>query len=237
MLDLVSREDLPSAVALNSAHSTCRASLDRRSADCCSASSGSRGAISFNSASFLAVIAALWFADAAVERAGRPRRARDLASTGRRDSLRPQAAPRASAARRRHGDQRRGGRTLLFLPVFARDVLDREAEGLARLWAAMGVGALAERAGDGVSLSNSAGRGRLLLAGSVCSSGWRCGVRAVAQLSLSCIFLALVGRRNGQHYDHGQHAVPDAGAGRDARPRHEHVRARLSSASRRSEAC
>jgi MFS family permease len=86
-----------------------------------------------------------------------------------------------------------GAPFLIFLPVFARDVLNHEAQGLARLWAATGVGALLSSLAMSYGLSNSRRRERLLLAGSVFF-----GLAVVAfamsrNFALSCLLLALVG--------------------------------------------
>jgi MFS family permease len=86
-----------------------------------------------------------------------------------------------------------GGPFLIFLPVFARDVLNREAEGLARLWAAMGVGALLSALAMAYSLSNSRRRGRLLLAGNVFFGLAVAAFALSRNFALSCLFLALVG--------------------------------------------
>jgi MFS family permease len=82
---------------------------------------------------------------------------------------------------------------LIFLPVFARDVLNREAQGLARLWAAMGVGALLSALIMAYSLSNSRRRGRLLLAGNIFFGLAVAGFALSSNFTFSCFFLALVG--------------------------------------------
>jgi MFS family permease len=82
---------------------------------------------------------------------------------------------------------------LIFLPVFARDVLNQDAGGLARLWAAMGVGALLSALAMAYSLSNSRRRGRLLLAANV-FFGLAVAAFALSRgFAMSCLLLALVG--------------------------------------------
>jgi len=82
---------------------------------------------------------------------------------------------------------------LIFLPVFARDVLNQDAQGLARLWAAMGVGALVSALLMAYNLSNSRHRGRLLLAGNVFFGVALIAFALSRNFALSCFSLALVG--------------------------------------------
>jgi MFS family permease len=86
-----------------------------------------------------------------------------------------------------------GSPYLIFLPVFARDVLNQEAGGLARLWAAMSAGALLSALAMSYSLSNSRRRGRLLLAGNVFFGLAVAAFALSRNFTLSCLFLALVG--------------------------------------------
>jgi MFS family permease len=169
MLDLVRREDLPSAVALNSAQFNLSRIIGPTIGGLLFGVIGIAGGYFLNSASFLAVIAALWLLRMPPWSAP--------ASLGAREMWRQMVAG-IRYVRKRPRVQALlgvatvislcGGPFLIFLPVFARDVLGREAQGLARLWAAMGVGALLSA---------------LAMAAFALSRNF----------ALSCIFLALVG--------------------------------------------
>jgi MFS family permease len=194
MLDLVRREDLPSAVALNSAQFNLSRIIGPTIGGLLFGVIGIAGCYFMNSASFLAVIAALWLLRTP------PWRAPD--GFNGREMWRQLVA----GIRYVHGRPRVqallgvatvislcGLPFLIFLPVFARDVLNREAQGLARLWAAMGVGALLSALGMAYSLSNSRHRGRLLLAGNVFFGLAVAAFALSRDFALSCFFLALVG--------------------------------------------
>ncbi len=194
VLDLVGREDLPSAVALNSAQFNLSRIIGPTIGGLLFGVIGIAGCYFLNSASFLAVIAALWMMRLPPWQAPDERNAREM--------WRQTIAGIHYVRRRPRVQALLGIATvvslcglpyLIFLPVFARDVLGQEARGLAQLWAATGAGALASALLMAYSLSNSSQRGRLLLGGNVFF-----GLAVVAfalsrNFALSCLCLALVG--------------------------------------------
>jgi MFS family permease len=194
MPDLVGREDLPSAVALNSAQFNLSRIIGPTIGGLLFGAIGIAGCYFLNSASFLAVIAALSLLQMPPWRAPDGRSAREMwrqvVAGVRYVHRRPRVQALLGVAM---VISLCGLPFLIFLPVFARDVLNQEAGGLARLWAAMGVGALLSALAMAYSLSNSRRRGRLLLAGNV-FFGLSVTVFALSRnFALSCFFLALVG--------------------------------------------
>jgi MFS family permease len=194
MLDLVRREDLPSAVALNSAQFNLSRIIGPAIGGLLFGAIGIAGCYFWNSASFLAVIGALWLLRMP------PWRAPDGLSA--RDVWRQLVAGVRYVRRRPRVRALLGMATvisvcglpfLIFLPVFARDVLNQEAGGLARLWAAMGVGALLSALAMAYSLSNSRQRGRLLLVANVFFGLAVAAFALSRDFALSCLLLALVG--------------------------------------------
>ncbi|MBO0861354.1 MAG: MFS transporter [Chloracidobacterium sp.] len=194
MTELVNLEDLPSAVALNSAQFNLSRIIGPTIGGLLFGVIGIAGCYFLNSASFLAVIAALWLLQLPPWRASQPSGARDL------------WRQMIAGIRYVHGRPRVKGLLgfatvtsvcglpfLIFLPVFARDVLNREADGLARLWAAMGIGALLSALVMAYSLSNSRRRGRLLIAGNVFFGLALAAFALSRSFTFSCLFLGLVG--------------------------------------------
>jgi len=194
MLDLVGREDLPSAVALNSAQFNLSRIIGPTVGGLLFGVIGIAGCYFLNSASFLAVIVALCLLRMPPWRAPE-----DLDARG----MWRQLSAGISYVRRRPRVQSLLGIAtvislfglpyLIFLPVFARDVLNQDAQGLARLWAAMGVGALVSALLMAYNLSNSRHRGRLLLAGNVFFALALIAFALSRNFALSCFSLALVG--------------------------------------------
>ena len=194
MLDLVGREDLPSAVALNSAQFNLSRIIGPTVGGLLFGVIGIAGCYFLNSASFLAVIVALCLLRMPPWRAPE-----DLDARG----MWRQLSAGISYVRRRPRVQSLLGIAtvislfglpyLIFLPVFARDVLNQDAQGLARLWAAMGVGALVSALLMAYNLSNSRHRGRLLLAGNVFFGVALIAFALSRNFALSCFSLALVG--------------------------------------------
>ncbi|MCI0391238.1 MAG: MFS transporter [Acidobacteria bacterium] len=194
MLDLVGREDLPSAVALNSAQFNLSRIIGPTIGGLLFGVIGIAGCYFLNSASFLAVIAALWLLQMPPWRAPEDRDARGMWR---------QIAAGISYVRRRPRVQSLLGIAtvisvfglpfLIFLPVFARDVLNLGARGLAQLWAAMGVGALLSALLMAYKLSNSGRRGRLLLFGNVFFGLAVAAFAMSRNFALSCLYLAMVG--------------------------------------------
>jgi MFS family permease len=194
MTDLVGHEDLPSAVALNSAQFNLSRIIGPTIGGLLFGAIGIAGCCFLNSASFLAVIAALWLLQLPLWRAPEGRDSRDM------------WRQMTAGIRYVHGRPRVkallgvatvisvcGSPFLIFLPVFARDVLNREAEGLAQLWAAMGAGALVSALVMAYSLSNSRRRGRLLIAGNVFFGLALAAFALSRSFASSCLFLGLAG--------------------------------------------
>jgi MFS family permease len=194
MLDLVRREDLPSAVALNSAQFNLSRIIGPTIGGLLFGVIGIAGCYFLNSASFLAVIAALWLLRMPPWRAPDGLNAREMW---------PQLVAGVRYVRRRPRVQALlgvvtvisvcGTPSLIFLPVFARDVLNREAQELAQLWAVVGAGALLSALAMAYGLSNSRRRGRLLLAGNIFFGLAVAAFALSRSFTLSCFFLALVG--------------------------------------------
>jgi MFS family permease len=194
MLDLVGREDLPSAVALNSAQFNLSRIIGPTIGGVLFGVIGIAGCYFLNSASFLAVIAALWLLRMPPWQAPEDRDARGMWR---------QIVAGISYVRRRPRVQSLLGIAtvisvfglpyLIFLPVFARDVLNLGAEGLARLWAAMGVGALLSALLMAYRLTNSGRRGRLLLFGNVFFGLSVAAFALSRNFGLSCLYIAMVG--------------------------------------------
>jgi len=194
MLDLVGREDLPSAVALNSAQFNLSRIIGPTIGGLLFGVTGIAGCYFLNSASFLAVIAALCLLRMPPWRAPEDFNARGM--------WRQIYAGISYVHRRPRVQSLLGIATvislfglpyLIFLPVFARDVLNQDAQGLARLWAAMGAGALGSALLMAYVLSNSRRRGRLLLAGNVFFGLALIAFALSRNFTLSCFSLALLG--------------------------------------------
>jgi MFS family permease len=192
--DLVSREDLPCAVALNSAQFNLSRIIGPTIGGLLFSVIGIAGCYFLNSASFLAVIAALWLLQLPPWLAPDSRDAhemwRQMVAGVRYVYWRPRVKALLGVVA---VNSLCGSPFLIFLPVFARDVLNREAQGLAQLWAAIGVGALLSALVMAYSLSNSRRRERLLLAGNVFFGLAVTGFALSRDFTLSCLFLALVG--------------------------------------------
>jgi MFS family permease len=194
MIDLVGREDLPSAVALDSAQFNLSRIIGPTIGGLLFSTIGIAGCYFLNSASFLAVIPVLWLLQLPTRCAPAGPKTREIwrqMVTGIRYVYgRPQVKALLGVAT---VISLFGAPFMNFLPVFARDVLNREAQGLAQLWAAMGAGALLSALVMAYGLSRSRRRGRLLLAGNV-FFGLAVACFALSHnFTLSCLFLALVG--------------------------------------------
>jgi MFS family permease len=194
IFDLVRREDLPSAVALRSVQFNLSRIIGPTIGGLLFGVIGIAGCYFLNSASFLAVIAALWMLRIPAWRAPDGLNARDvwrqLVAGVRYVRRQPRVQALLGVAT---VISVCGSPFLIFLPVFARDVLTQEAGGLARLWAAMSTGALLSALAMSYSLSNSRRRGRLLLAGNVFFGLALAAFALSRNFTLSCLFLALVG--------------------------------------------
>jgi MFS family permease len=194
MTDLVGREDLPSAVALDSAQYNLSRIIGPTIGGLLFSAIGIAGCYFLNSASFLAVIPVLWLLRLPPRRASAGPDAREMwrqMVTGVHYVYgRPQVKGLLGVAT---VISLFGAPFMNFLPVFARDVLNREAQGLAQLWAAMGVGALLSALVMAYGLSNSRRRGWLLLVGNVFFGLAVTGFALSHDFTLSCLFLALAG--------------------------------------------
>jgi MFS family permease len=194
LLDLVRREDLPSAVALRSTQFSLSRIIGPTIGGLLFGLIGIAGCYFLNSASFLAVIVALrmlrmppWRApDGLNTREVWRRLVAGVRYVRRRPRVRALLGVAAVISVC-------GSPYLIFLPVFARDVLNQEAGGLARLWVAQGAGAFLSAPVMAYSLSNSRRRGRLLLAGNVFFGLAIAAFALSRDFALSCFFLALVG--------------------------------------------
>jgi MFS family permease len=193
-LDLVGRDDLPSAVALNSAQFNLSRIIGPTIGGVFFSALGIAGCYFLNSASFLAVIAALWLMRLPEWQAPEERHPREV--------LRQTVAGLRYVHRRPRVQALLGIAAvvslcglpyLIFLPVFARDVLAIDARGLAWLWASTGAGALVSALVMAYSLSNSRRRGRMLLAGNVFFGLAVIAFALSRNLALSCFCLLLVG--------------------------------------------
>jgi MFS family permease len=193
-LDLVGRDDLPSAVALNSAQFNLSRIIGPTIGGVFFSALGIAGCYFLNSASFLAVIAALWLMRLPEWQAPEERHPREV--------LRQTVAGLRYVHRRPRVQALLGIAAmvslcglpyLIFLPVFARDVLAIDARGLAWLWASTGAGALVSALVMAYSLSNSRRRGRLLLVGNVFFGLAVIAFALSRHLALSCFCLLLVG--------------------------------------------
>ena len=194
MPDLVSREDLPSAVALDSAQFNLSRIIGPTIGGLLFGTIGIAGCYFLNSASFLAVIAALWLLQLPPWRAPDSRDAREMWRQMVAGIRYVYGRPRLKAL---FGVMAVsilcGSPFLTFLPIIARDVLNREAQGLAQLWVAIGVGALLSALVMAYSLSHSRRRGRLLLAANVFFGLAVTGFALSRDFTHSCLFLALAG--------------------------------------------
>jgi MFS family permease len=162
-LDIVGREDLPSAVALNSAQFNLSRIIGPTMSGLVFSVVGVAGCFYFNSLSFLAVIVALWLMRFPPWQVPGKRNAREV--------MRQLLAGLSYVRRRPRVLALLGIATmtsifglpyLTFMPIFARDVLGLDARGLASLWAATGAGALTSALVT-ASLDHVRGRGPFLL--------------------------------------------------------------------------
>ncbi len=194
LIDLVRREDLASAIALRSAQFNLSRIIGPIIGGLLFGAIGIAGCYFLNSASFLAVIVALkmlrtpsWRAP---DGAGAREVSRRLVAGLRYVHRRPRVKALLGVAT---VISLCGSPCLVLLPVFARDVLNQEAGGLAQLWAAQGAGAFLSALAMAYGLSNSRRRGRLLIAGNVFFGLATSAFALSRDFALSCFFLALAG--------------------------------------------
>jgi MFS family permease len=190
--DITGREDLMSAIALNSTQYNLSRIIGPVIGGVMITTVGIAGCFYLNGLSFLAVIAALLMIGAASE---------SRAYSGQRDVLRQLIAglcyvrgrPRVLALLIIASVVSIFGIPyLVFLPVFARDVLGADARGLSLLMAATGVGAVLSALLQAF-LGNFHGRGKFLLGGTL-FFGVMIVVFALSRtFALSLVCLAFVG--------------------------------------------
>lgn len=165
-LDIVGREDLPSAVALNSAQFNLSRIIGPTAGGLLFAWIGIAGCYMFNSASFLAVIAALMVMRFPPHRAAANRSAREVWRQMIVGVRYVRGRPRVTTLLAIAAVTSIFGLPYLtFMPVFAKDVLALDARGLSYLWAGTGSGALVSALAMAFVLSTSRRRGLLLLVG------------------------------------------------------------------------
>ncbi|MDX2032524.1 MAG: MFS transporter [Blastocatellia bacterium] len=193
-LDLVGREDLPSAVALNSAQYNLSRIIGPTIGGVFFSALGIAGCYFLNSASFLAVITALWLMRLPDWQAPEERHPREMLRQTVAGLRYVHKRPRVQALLAIAAMVSLCGLPyLIFLPVFARDVLRTDARGLAWLWAATGGGALVSALVMAYSLSNSRRRGRWLVVGNVFFGVAILAFSVSRRLPLSCLSLMFVG--------------------------------------------
>jgi len=166
-LDMVGREDLMSAVALNSTQFNLSRIVGPTIGGFLYGAVGAAGCFYLNGLSFLAVILALGLMQFPPRRRVEGRSGRDvlrqLVAGLRYVRGRPRVLALLSIAAMTSVF---GLPYLTFLPIFARDVLGTNVRGLSYLMAAMGTGAVLSALGL-ASSENVRGRGRLLLGGTL----------------------------------------------------------------------
>jgi MFS family permease len=193
MHDIVGREDLMSAIALNSAQYNLSRIIGPAIGGVMIAAVGMAGCFYLNGVSFLAMMAALL--RIRVVSVGHAER------VGVRDVI-PQTIAGLRYVRRRPRVLAIlsvasvvglfGIPFLVFLPLLARDVLGKDALGLSWLLAATGVGALTSAMSQ-TFLSNFQRRGLVLLAGAMAFGAATIAFALSRQYAPSLLFLAAIG--------------------------------------------
>ncbi len=165
-LDIVGREDLPSAVALNSAQFNLSRIIGPTAGGLLFGWIGIAGCYLLNSASFLFVIAALTAMRFPPQRLAANRSAREVWRQMIVGVRYVRGRPRVTTLLAIASITSIFGLPYLtFMPVFAKDVLALDARGLSYLWAGTGSGALISALVMAFVLSTSRRRGLLLLVG------------------------------------------------------------------------
>lgn len=163
-LDIVGRSDLPSALALNSANFNLSRIIGPTAGGLLFGLIGTAGCYFLNSASFLAVIVALSLMKFPLWQPPAERNARAVLRQMIAGVHYVRGRPRVMALLGMAAVVSLFGFPYLtFMPVFARDVLQLDARGLAYLWAATGTGALISALVMAPLLSRERGRGRVLV--------------------------------------------------------------------------
>jgi MFS family permease len=163
-IDIVGREDLPSAVALNSAQYNLSRIIGPTINGLLFSLIGVAGCYFLNSVSFLAVIAALLLMRFPTwqppRRSDGPEVMRQMIAGLRYVHKRPRVKALLGIAT---VISLFGLPYLTFMPVFARDVLSLGEQGFSFMWAAIGAGALISALAMAFFLTSSRKRGKMLL--------------------------------------------------------------------------
>lgn len=163
-LDIVGREDLPSAIALNSAQFNLSRIIGPTINGLLFSLIGVAGCYFLNSVSFLAVVAALLRMQFPLWHPPDKRDAREVVRQMVAGLRYVRGRPRVlSLLGIATAISLFGLPYLTFMPVFARDVLHLNERGFSLMWASIGVGALISALVMAYVLSNSRSRGKLLV--------------------------------------------------------------------------
>ncbi len=165
--DIVGREDLMSGIALNSTQYNLSRVIGPGIGSVMLSTVGIAGCFYFNSLSFLAVIAALMMMRVLPATTSESLSSREVVQQMLAGLRYVRGRPRVTALLIIASVVSVFGIPyLVFLPVFARDVLNKDASGLAYLMAATGIGAVASALLQAF-LGNFRGRGKFLLGGTL----------------------------------------------------------------------
>ncbi|HZS08594.1 MAG TPA: MFS transporter [Blastocatellia bacterium] len=191
--DIVGREDLMSGIALNSTQFNLSRIIGPTVGGIMLSSVGIAGCFYLNGLSFLAVIAALWLIRVSSAGPASAVSHREMIPQLRAGLHYVRGRPRVLALLGMASVVSIFGIPyLVFLPVFARDVLGVEARGLSYLMAATGTGAVVSALVQAF-LGNFRGRGRFLIGGMLLF-GTSIMVFALSHsFALSCVCLMFIG--------------------------------------------
>ena len=191
--DIVGREDLMSGISLNSTQYNLSRIIGPTIGGLVLSSIGTAGCYYLNGVSFLAVIMALMLMNVHSTAPGRHLHLRDVVRQMTAGLRYVRGRPRVLALLGMASVVSVFGIPyLVFLSVFARDVLNRDAQGLAYLMAATGTGAVLSALMQAF-LGNYRGRGKYLLGGML-FFGTAIMVFALSRtFALSLVCLALIG--------------------------------------------
>lgn len=193
-LDIVGRDDLPSALALNSANFNLSRIIGPTVGGLLFGLIGTAGCYFLNSASFLGVIVALLLMRFPLWQPPAERGARAVLQQMVAGLHYVRRRPRVLALLGMAAVVSLFGFPYLtFMPVFARDVLGLDARGLAYLWAATGVGALISALVMAPLLSRERGRGRMLVTAMLCFGLVVTAFALSSRFAWSLVGLVLVG--------------------------------------------
>lgn len=191
--DIVGREDLMSGIALNSTQYNLSRVIGPGIGSVMLSTVGIAGCFYFNSLSFLAVIAALMMMRVLPATTGESPGSREVIQQMMAGLHYVRGRPRVTALLIIASVVSIFGIPyLVFLPVFARDVLGKDARGLAYLMAATGIGAVASALLQAF-LGNFRGRGKFLLGGTLLFGSVIIVFALSGNFTLSLICLMFIG--------------------------------------------